>query len=479
MAGAERKGNDTFRWAKARASLELTLDHAAPLRVKCAAIRSRGRRARPDADARGQRPVFGPAPLAEVSQAAAFDVPENAWRAGSSGRARVRDTRGGPLTSGSRPTRASSLPPWTGCAWPSSSQAEDRVVRVLYCAIDQRVPGTLGGSVHTRSVAEGLAALGHEVHVCAPGEARFQRVRALDTRWRRPRPLTACAGCAPRGHGPGAPAAAGRRDGALPQLRRRRHPRGESRRRPRGARGQCAHRRSPRFGQGAAWTARSSCGRWRAAGPRSALARDLFVTPTAAILPPDVVPDRVLELEWGADTSGSVRRPGPPRPSSDPRRSGGVSPAPSARGTAPSISCTRLRCSARAAATIWRRVRGDRSRAGAPHETRPRASPAWCSRGALPHERDAGRTRLGGHRCRAVRPVPARGARDRVLLVPAQSVRVHGERPSGRGATNRAARQARRARPPRRCVRSTSAWASSRPSSRHSPGSRPPASRLA
>jgi glycosyltransferase involved in cell wall biosynthesis len=43
-------------------------------------------------------------------------------------------------------------------------------MRVLYVALDQRVPGTLGGSVHVQAVAEGLAALGHEVHVAAqPG----------------------------------------------------------------------------------------------------------------------------------------------------------------------------------------------------------------------------------------------------------------------------------------------------------------------
>ena len=38
-------------------------------------------------------------------------------------------------------------------------------VRILYAAIDQIVPGTLGGSTHVQAVAEGLAALGHEVHV--------------------------------------------------------------------------------------------------------------------------------------------------------------------------------------------------------------------------------------------------------------------------------------------------------------------------
>jgi starch synthase len=38
-------------------------------------------------------------------------------------------------------------------------------MRILYSAIDQTVPGTVGGSVHVRAVAEGLSALGHEVHV--------------------------------------------------------------------------------------------------------------------------------------------------------------------------------------------------------------------------------------------------------------------------------------------------------------------------
>ena len=38
-------------------------------------------------------------------------------------------------------------------------------MRILYVALDQRVPGTLGGSVHVEAVATGLTALGHEVHV--------------------------------------------------------------------------------------------------------------------------------------------------------------------------------------------------------------------------------------------------------------------------------------------------------------------------
>ncbi len=40
-------------------------------------------------------------------------------------------------------------------------------MKILYCAIDQAVPGTKGGSVHVQAVAEGLARRGHEVHVLA------------------------------------------------------------------------------------------------------------------------------------------------------------------------------------------------------------------------------------------------------------------------------------------------------------------------
>ena len=47
-------------------------------------------------------------------------------------------------------------------------------MRILYAAPDQPIPGTQGGSVHVTSVAEGLAARGHDVHVLAsPGEGAF------------------------------------------------------------------------------------------------------------------------------------------------------------------------------------------------------------------------------------------------------------------------------------------------------------------
>src|SRR5262245_40219075 len=38
-------------------------------------------------------------------------------------------------------------------------------MRILYVATDQVIPGTVGGSIHVQAVAEGLASLGHEVHV--------------------------------------------------------------------------------------------------------------------------------------------------------------------------------------------------------------------------------------------------------------------------------------------------------------------------
>ena len=45
-------------------------------------------------------------------------------------------------------------------------------MKILYSAIDQTVPGTKGGSTHVMAVAEGLAALGHEVTaLVTPGRA--------------------------------------------------------------------------------------------------------------------------------------------------------------------------------------------------------------------------------------------------------------------------------------------------------------------
>lgn len=54
-------------------------------------------------------------------------------------------------------------------------------MKILYSAIDQTVPGTKGGSVHVAAVAEGLAALGHEVTaLVTPGR---EMPRASGVRW--------------------------------------------------------------------------------------------------------------------------------------------------------------------------------------------------------------------------------------------------------------------------------------------------------
>jgi glycosyltransferase involved in cell wall biosynthesis len=175
-------------------------------------------------------------------------------------------------------------------------------MKILYCASDQTVPGTKGGSVHVTAVADGLAALGHQVHALVTPGGVFP---AGPVRWiAMPPPLGrkelrwASAGAVRRlaadlrpdvimeryynfgGEGIGAAArvgatavlevnapvidfpgsAKGRLDRALlvEPMRRWRE-------------GICAR-------------------------------ADVIVTPAAAILPPDTPRSKVVELEWGADT---------------------------------------------------------------------------------------------------------------------------------------------------------------------------------
>jgi glycosyltransferase involved in cell wall biosynthesis len=176
-------------------------------------------------------------------------------------------------------------------------------MRILYCAIDQTVPGTTGGSVHVTAVAEGLSALGHDVHVLVtPGQGGFPQdgvhwipmappLGSKELRWLR--------------------AAAVRR---------------------------IAHRLEPdvimeryyNFGgegilNGPAVGATTvlevnapvidypgstktlldrallvePMRRWR---ERLCAMADVIVSPSAAILPATVPPERVVQLEWGADT---------------------------------------------------------------------------------------------------------------------------------------------------------------------------------
>jgi glycosyltransferase involved in cell wall biosynthesis len=175
-------------------------------------------------------------------------------------------------------------------------------MRVLYVATDQVVPGTLGGSIHVQAVAEGLAALGHEVHVATRRESGH-----LDARvhW----------------HAIGTPA-------NRPQLRllRSRAVRSLALQ----VRPDAVIERYHNFGGEGILAARAvdvpavlevNAPIIDHEGSRKALVdrmlvvqpmkqwrtwqvehADLILTPTAAIVPADVPRSRILELEWGADT---------------------------------------------------------------------------------------------------------------------------------------------------------------------------------
>lgn len=192
-------------------------------------------------------------------------------------------------------------------------------MRVLYCAIDQIVPGTLGGSVHVRAVADGLAALGHEVHVLT-GRG--------DEGW--PKSLA-------RWHDVEAPGGRAHlrllASRAVTRLARRVQPDVVIERYHNfGGEGMLAARRvGARFvlevnapvidypGSSKALLDRAlivqPMRRWR---DRQVRAADLVVSPSRRVLPDWVPASRVLELEWGADTgrfhpgaSGTTRW-GPP-----------------------------------------------------------------------------------------------------------------------------------------------------------------------
>ena len=194
-------------------------------------------------------------------------------------------------------------------------------MRILYSAIDQAVPGTKGGSVHVQAVAEGLAALGHDVHVLAtsgsgpfpPGRVKW---RALpppfgmnQLRWLRS-------------------SAVGRIvDDLRPDVIMERYYNfgGE------------AIPHAPRTGALAVLEVNAPVNDYP--GSRKALvdrlllvqpmrtwrerlcaASDVIVTPSVAILPPGTPAAKILEVEWGADTE----RFNPQRPGSMPGLSGTI-----------------------------------------------------------------------------------------------------------------------------------------------------------
>lgn len=177
-------------------------------------------------------------------------------------------------------------------------------MRILYSAIDQTVPGTKGGSVHVTAVAEGLAALGHEVHVLVgPGDAPFP---AGPVKWIPMRPPL------------GAQQLRWARRGAVKRIADRLRP-------------DVIMERYYNFGGEAIVHARSlraravlevnapvvdHPGSRKALIDRALLVRpmqqwrehlcaiaDLIVTPDAAILPGSTPATRILQAEWGADTA--------------------------------------------------------------------------------------------------------------------------------------------------------------------------------
>jgi glycosyltransferase involved in cell wall biosynthesis len=177
-------------------------------------------------------------------------------------------------------------------------------MRILYSAIDQSVPAAHGGSVHVTAVAEGLAALGHEVQVLvAPGDRgeipagraqwvalppplgsrrlRLLRAREITSRARLFRPDVIIERYYNFG-GEGILAAG--RVGALAVLEVNApvvdHP---------GSLKKLADRA----------LLIEPMRRWRDWQCRHA---DLIVTPSAKIIPEDVPRSKILRTEWGADT---------------------------------------------------------------------------------------------------------------------------------------------------------------------------------
>ena len=176
-------------------------------------------------------------------------------------------------------------------------------MKILYCAIDQSVPGTTGGSVHVRAVAEGLAAMGHDVTVLvSPGAGDFP---GGDVRWVAMAPPLGLRQLR------WMRARAVRRVASIlePDVVIERYynfgGEGVSVARGVGARS-VLEVNAPVIdypGSAKAVVDRAvgirPMQRWR---ERLCALADLIVTPSAAILPPGTPRAKVLELEWGADT---------------------------------------------------------------------------------------------------------------------------------------------------------------------------------
>lgn len=176
-------------------------------------------------------------------------------------------------------------------------------MKILYSAIDQTVPGTKGGSVHVAAVAEGLAALGHEVTaLVTPGEGtpNASRVRWVPM----PPPLHSTHLRLARS-GSIAALARGIRPDAIVE---RYHNFGGE-----------AIRLAPAFNAVSVLEVNAPVidhdGSFKALLDRALVVRpmrrwrerlcrdaDVIVTPNPAIIPAAVPRDRIKVLEWGADT---------------------------------------------------------------------------------------------------------------------------------------------------------------------------------
>jgi glycosyltransferase involved in cell wall biosynthesis len=176
-----------------------------------------------------------------------------------------------------------------------------RLLRLLYVALDQTVPGTLGGSVHVQAVAEGLARLGHEVHVAArqggPWPAGAVAWHDMSPpfgqpalRWTRKRAVARLASAVnaqvviERYYNFGGEGVLAARALRVPAVLEVNAP-------------VIDYPGSPKARLDRALLVRPMQ-RWR---DRLCRLTDLFVTPSRAILPEWIDPARVLEVEWGAD----------------------------------------------------------------------------------------------------------------------------------------------------------------------------------
>ena len=175
-------------------------------------------------------------------------------------------------------------------------------MKILYAAIDQSVPSAHGGAVHVTAVANGLAALGHDVHaVVTPGPQSFPEgvrwwpmsppfnVRALRL-WRAGAMLRLARAIQPDviverydNFGGEGVVAAHRMN--IPAVLEVNAPVVDY---PGSAKQRLDRLLLIRPMQ-----------RWRDWQCRTA---SLIVTPSAKILPPSTPPQRVLQVEWGADT---------------------------------------------------------------------------------------------------------------------------------------------------------------------------------